>query len=37
MELREDVVTLPSGKRLTTRWVLHFIREVPLDVAAFDT
>jgi hypothetical protein len=36
MELREDVVTLPSGKRLTTRWVLHFIREVPLDVAAFD-
>jgi phenylpyruvate tautomerase PptA (4-oxalocrotonate tautomerase family) len=36
MDLREDVVTLPSGKRVTTRWVLHWIREVPLDLAAFD-
>jgi len=36
MDLREDVVTLPSGERVTTRWVLHWIREVPLDVAAFD-
>ena len=36
MDLREEVVTLPSGKRVTTRWVLHFVREVPLDLAAFD-
>ena len=35
-DLREEVLTLPSGKRVTTRWVLQWIREVPLDAAALD-
>jgi phenylpyruvate tautomerase PptA (4-oxalocrotonate tautomerase family) len=34
--LRTDVVPLPSGKRVSTRWVLSFFREVPLEQAALD-
>jgi hypothetical protein len=34
--LRTDVVPLPSGKRVSTRWVLSFFREVPLELAALD-
>jgi phenylpyruvate tautomerase PptA (4-oxalocrotonate tautomerase family) len=33
---REEVVPLPSGKRVSTRWVLSFFREVPLEQAALD-
>lgn len=33
---RPDVVTLPSGKSVTTHWVLQWIREVPLELAAVD-
>jgi hypothetical protein len=29
-------VSLPSGKRVSTRWVLSFFREVPLELAALD-
>ena len=32
---REDVL-LPSGKRVSTRWVLEFFSEYPLDNAALD-
>jgi phenylpyruvate tautomerase PptA (4-oxalocrotonate tautomerase family) len=32
---REDV-PLPSGKKVGTRWVLVFFREVPLEQAALD-
>jgi phenylpyruvate tautomerase PptA (4-oxalocrotonate tautomerase family) len=35
-DLRAEVVPLPSGKRVTTRWVLSFFREVPLEQAALD-
>jgi phenylpyruvate tautomerase PptA (4-oxalocrotonate tautomerase family) len=35
-ELPADVVLLPSGKRVSTRWVLSFFREVPLEQAALD-
>jgi phenylpyruvate tautomerase PptA (4-oxalocrotonate tautomerase family) len=35
-DLRGEVVSLPSGKRVTTRWVLSFFREVPLELAALD-
>src|SRR5262245_65767587 len=30
-DLRADVVPLPSGKRVSTRWVLSFFREVTLE------
>jgi phenylpyruvate tautomerase PptA (4-oxalocrotonate tautomerase family) len=33
--LREDV-TLPSGKKVSTRWVLAFFSEYPLEQAALD-
>jgi hypothetical protein len=33
---RAEVVPLPSGKRVSTRWVLSFFREVPLEQAALD-
>jgi phenylpyruvate tautomerase PptA (4-oxalocrotonate tautomerase family) len=35
-DLRADVVSLPSGKRVNTRWVPSFFREVPLELAALD-
>jgi phenylpyruvate tautomerase PptA (4-oxalocrotonate tautomerase family) len=35
-DLRAEVVSLPSGKRVSTRWVLSFFREVPLEQAALD-
>ncbi len=35
-DLRAEVVSLPSGKRVTTQWVLSFFREVPLELAALD-
>jgi phenylpyruvate tautomerase PptA (4-oxalocrotonate tautomerase family) len=34
--LSAEVVPLPSGKRVNTRWVLSFFREVPLEQAALD-
>jgi phenylpyruvate tautomerase PptA (4-oxalocrotonate tautomerase family) len=33
---RAEVVTLPSGTQVSTRWVLSFFREVPLEQAALD-
>src|SRR5262245_48248925 len=33
---RVNVVSLPSGKQMSTRWVLLFFREVPLEQAALD-
>jgi phenylpyruvate tautomerase PptA (4-oxalocrotonate tautomerase family) len=33
--LREEV-QLPSGKKVSTRWVLGFFREVPLEQATLD-
>ena len=33
--LREDV-QLPSGKKVSTRWVLTFFSEYPLELAALD-
>jgi len=33
--LREDV-PLPSGKKVSTRWVLAFFSEYPLEQAALD-
>ena len=33
---RAEVVSLPSGNQVSTRWVLSFFREVPLDQAALD-
>jgi phenylpyruvate tautomerase PptA (4-oxalocrotonate tautomerase family) len=35
-ELPADVVLLASGKQVSTRWVLSFFREVPLEQAALD-
>lgn len=35
-DLRADVVPLPSGKSVTTRWVLTFFSEYPLERAALD-
>ena len=35
-DLRAEVVSLPSGNRVSTRWVLSFFREVALDLAALD-
>jgi phenylpyruvate tautomerase PptA (4-oxalocrotonate tautomerase family) len=35
-DLRAEVVLLPSGNRVSTRWVLSFFREVALDLAALD-
>jgi phenylpyruvate tautomerase PptA (4-oxalocrotonate tautomerase family) len=35
-QLRTDEVPLPSGKVVTTNWVLTFFREYPLDNAALD-
>jgi phenylpyruvate tautomerase PptA (4-oxalocrotonate tautomerase family) len=35
-DLRADVVPLPSGTRVSTRWVLSFFHEVPLERAALD-
>jgi phenylpyruvate tautomerase PptA (4-oxalocrotonate tautomerase family) len=34
--LRGEVVPLPSGKRVNTRWVLSFFHEIPLELAALD-
>jgi phenylpyruvate tautomerase PptA (4-oxalocrotonate tautomerase family) len=34
--LPAEVVPLPSGKQVSTRWVLSFFREVSLDQAALD-
>ncbi|MEJ7598851.1 MAG: hypothetical protein WKG01_13165 [Kofleriaceae bacterium] len=35
-DLRQDVVPLPSGKAVSTHWVLAFFSEYPLDRAALD-
>lgn len=35
-QLRQDVIPLPSGKSVTTRWVLAFFSEYPLDRVALD-
>jgi hypothetical protein len=35
-DLRADVVSLPGGEQVSTRWVLLFFFEVPLDQAALD-
>jgi phenylpyruvate tautomerase PptA (4-oxalocrotonate tautomerase family) len=35
-DLHAEAVSLPSGKRVSTRWVLSFFREVPLEQAALD-
>ena len=35
-DLRAEVVPLPSGTRVSTRWVLSFFHEVPLERAALD-
>jgi len=35
-ELRPQAVPLPSGKTVTTHWVLSFFSEYPLDRAALD-
>jgi hypothetical protein len=35
-DLRAEVVSLPSGKHVSTRWVLSFFRQVPLEQAALD-
>ena len=34
--LRDETVSLPSGTRVSTRWVLSFFREVPVELAALD-
>lgn len=34
--LPREEVPLPSGKRVSTRWVLSFFTEVPLEQAALD-
>ena len=35
-DLDAEVVSLPSGKQVSTRWVLSFFFEVPLEQAALD-
>ena len=35
-DLRADVVPLPGGEQVSTRWVLLFFFEVPLELAALD-
>jgi phenylpyruvate tautomerase PptA (4-oxalocrotonate tautomerase family) len=35
-ELPRETVLLPSGKTVSTRWVLSFFREYPLELAALD-
>jgi len=35
-DLRAEVVSLPSGEQVSTRWVLLFFFEVPLEQAALD-
>jgi len=35
-ELGLETVLLPSGKTVSTRWVLSFFREYPLELAALD-
>jgi phenylpyruvate tautomerase PptA (4-oxalocrotonate tautomerase family) len=35
-DLQPEVVSLQSGKHVSTRWVLSFFREVPLELAALD-
>ena len=35
-DLRAEVVLLPSGEQVSTRWVLLFFFEVPLEQAALD-
>src|SRR4029450_2660598 len=35
-DLPAEVVPLPSGKQVSTRWVLSFFFEVPLEQAALD-
>ena len=35
-DLRAEVVSLPSGEQVSTRWVLQFFFEVPLEQAALD-
>jgi phenylpyruvate tautomerase PptA (4-oxalocrotonate tautomerase family) len=35
-DLSQEEVPLPSGKKVATRWVLAFFREVPLEQAALD-
>lgn len=35
-QLRRDVVPMPSGKQVATRWVLAFFSEYPLERAALD-
>jgi hypothetical protein len=35
-DVRAEVVSLPSGDQVSTRWVLSFFFEVPLEQAALD-
>jgi hypothetical protein len=35
-DLPVEVVSLPSGKSVSTKWVLSFFSEYPLDRAALD-
>jgi hypothetical protein len=35
-DLRTEVVKLPSGKEVSTQWLLQFFFEVPLEQAALD-
>ena len=35
-DLRDEVVPLPGGTEVSTRWVLSFFFEVPLEQAALD-
>src|SRR5262249_2371394 len=35
-DLRAEFVSLPSGEQVSTRWVLSFFFEVPLEQAALD-
>jgi phenylpyruvate tautomerase PptA (4-oxalocrotonate tautomerase family) len=34
--LQSEEVPLPSGKKVSTKWVLLFFSEVPLEIAALD-
>jgi len=36
LDLRPEVVALPSGEQVSTRWLLQFFFEVPLEQAALD-
>ena len=35
-DLRVELMSLPSGEQVSTRWVLMFLFEVPLELAALD-